>query len=106
MVVFPFVVVVKLGVLVLLTVSFTWPVCPCCTLNVADEARLDVRVKLSVVAVTLKLTVVVAETDPEVPVRVTLVAPAAAVRGTEIVTVVEPLPPLTLVGLKLQEIPL
>jgi hypothetical protein len=96
-VVFPPLVVVK--PLVLLTVRLTVPVCPCFTLNFTDDPRLEFRVKLSVVAVTVKLTVVVAETDPEVPVTITLVAPPAAARGTEIVTVVVPLAPLTLVGL-------
>lgn len=91
---------------VLLTVRLTVPVCPWVTLKVAADPRLELRVKLSVVAVTVKLTVVVAETDPEVPVTVTLVAPPAAVRGTEMVTIVVPLPPLTLVGLKLHETPL
>ena len=76
---------------VLFTVRFNLPVCPCVTLNVADE-RLELRVKLSVVAVTVKLTVVFAETDPEVPVTVTLVAPAPTLAATEIVTVVEPVP--------------
>jgi hypothetical protein len=103
-VVFPPLVVVK--PVVLLTVIFTWPVCPWFTLNVPLVPSCEFSVKLSFVAVTVKLTVVVAETDPEVPVTVTLSAPAATSEAAAIVTVVVPLPPLTLVGLKLHEMPL
>ena len=101
--VFPPLVVVK--PFVLLTVRLTVAVCPCVTLNVPDDPRLEIKVKLTLLAVTVKITAVEAEVDPEVPVTATLSDPAT-LRATEIVTVVDPLPPLTLVGLKLHVIPL
>jgi hypothetical protein len=108
-VVLPPLVAMKLGVLVLVTVRFTFPVAPCLTDKVPD-ARFEVKMKVSFEAVTVKPTVVVAE-PPEVPVTVTLTAPAATFGATEIVTVVDvgvavPLLMLMLVGLKLHETPL
>lgn len=101
-VVFPPVVLVN--PFVLLTVRLTVAVCPCLTLIVPD-ARFEVIVKVWPLAVTVKPTVVWAETEPEVPLTVTLVAPAATLAATEIVTVVVPLPPVTVVGLKLHVMP-
>lgn len=100
----PPLVAMKLVVLVLVTVRFTFPVAPCLTDKVPD-ARFEVKLKVSFEAVTVKPTVVVAD-PPEVPVTVTFTAPAATFGATEIVTVVDPLPPLTVVGLKLHETPL
>lgn len=104
---FPPLVVTKLGVLVLLTVRFTCPVCPCFTVKVPWPVapRFELKLKFSVVAVRVKLTAALADKDPEAPVTVTLSDPAATLGATEMVTVVDPLPPVTVLGLKLHEMP-
>ena len=65
------------GELVLVTVRFTAEVvAPCATDNV--PVRLEFREKLIVVAVMVRFTVVVLETDPLVPFTVTAILLAAA----------------------------
>jgi hypothetical protein len=65
---------------VLTTVKFTAPlVCPCVTASVAPEPRFDESEKLSVVAVTDRLTVVVLVTPEAVAWTVTATFEAAAI---------------------------
>ena len=67
------------GVLVLTTARFTAVVvAPCATDSVLPAARLGFSEKLIVVAVTVRLTVVVAETAPLAPFTVTGTLVAAA----------------------------
>jgi len=66
------------GVLVLVTAIFAGVVVPPCDTDRVVPAALEVREKLSVVAVTVRVTVVVLETAPLVPFTVTEIFVAAA----------------------------
>ena len=62
----------------LVTVRVTAPlVLPCATDSVAPVPRLEVSEKVSVVAVTVRLTVVELDAPPDVPLTVTVVVAAA-----------------------------
>jgi len=71
---------VTMNPVVLATVRFTVPDCPCVTDSV-PPVRLEVRENVSVVAVTVKLTVVELDTAPLVPFTVTETLLAAAILG-------------------------
>ena len=65
----------------LFTVRLIGPVvCPCATEIVPPE-RFELSVKVSLVAVTTRLTVVVLEIEPDTPLTVTVVVPPAVVTG-------------------------